>query len=79
LTRTRPLGPGTIIGSGTVSNRDRSVGSSCLAEKRVIEALETGKAISPWMKVGDRVRIEMLDANGGNIFGAIEQEVVAMN
>ena len=79
LTRTRPLGPGTIIGSGTVSNRDRSVGSSCLAEKRVIEALETGNAISPWMKAGDRVRIEMLDDAGRNIFGAIEQEVVAMN
>lgn len=78
LTRTRSLGPGTIIGSGTVSNRDRSVGSSCLAEKRVIEALETGNAISPWMKVGDRVRIEMLDDSGQSIFGAIEQEVVSM-
>jgi fumarylacetoacetate (FAA) hydrolase len=79
LTRTRRLGPGTIIGSGTVSNRDRSVGSSCLAEKRVIEILETGNAVSPWMKVGDRVRIEMLDENGRSIFGAIEQEVVPMN
>lgn len=78
LTKTRPLGPGTIIGSGTVSNRDRSVGSSCLAERRVIEALDTGNAISPWMKVGDRVRIEMLDSEGTSIFGAIEQEVVPM-
>ena len=78
LTKTRSLGPGTIIGSGTVSNRDRSVGSSCLAEKRVIEILETGNVISPWMKVGDRVRIEMLDDGGNSIFGAIEQDVVSM-
>lgn len=78
LTRTRSLGPGTIIGSGTVSNRDRSVGSSCLAEKRVIESLETGNIISPWMTIGDRVRIEMTDSSGESIFGAIEQEVVPM-
>lgn len=78
LTKTRSLGPGTIIGSGTVSNRDRSVGSSCLAEKRVIESLETGNIISPWMTIGDRVRIEMLDGRGDSIFGAIEQEVVPM-
>lgn len=78
LTKTRGLGPGTIIGSGTVSNRDRSVGSSCLAEKRVIEILETGNAISPWMKAGDRVRIEMLDDSGRSIFGAIDQVVVPM-
>jgi fumarylacetoacetate (FAA) hydrolase len=78
LTKTRSLGPGTIIGSGTVSNRDRSVGSSCLAERRVIETLESGNAISRWMKVGDRVRIEMLDEQGRSIFGAIEQDVVPM-
>lgn len=78
LTKTRGLGPGTVVGSGTVSNRDRSVGSSCLAEKRVIEILETGNAISPWMKAGDRVRIEMLDDNGRSIFGAIDQVVVPM-
>lgn len=78
LTKTRSLGPGTIIGSGTVSNRDRSVGSSCLAEKRVIESLETGNIVSRWMTVGDRVRIEMLDGRGESIFGAIEQEVVPM-
>jgi fumarylacetoacetate (FAA) hydrolase len=78
LTKTRSLGPGTIIGSGTVSNRDRSVGSSCLAEKRVIESLETGHIISPWMTVGDRVRIEMIGGRGESIFGAIEQDVVPM-
>jgi fumarylacetoacetate (FAA) hydrolase len=79
LTKTRSLGPGTIIGSGTVSNRDRATGSSCLAERRVIEILETGNAISPWMKAGDRVRIEMLDVNGRSIFGAIDQEVAVVN
>jgi fumarylacetoacetate (FAA) hydrolase len=78
LTKTRGLGPGTIIGSGTISNRDRSVGSSCLAEKRVIEIIETGAAVSPWMKVGDRVRIEMLDTEGNSIFDAIDQHVVPM-
>ena len=78
LTKTRSLGPGTIIGSGTVSNRDRAVGSSCLAERRVIEILETGNVVSPWMNIGDRVRIEMLDDSGRSIFGAIEQEVVPM-
>lgn len=74
--RTRALGAGSIIGAGTVSNRDRSVGSSCLAEKRTIETLEQGKPVTPFLKFGDRVRIEMLDAEGRSIFGAIEQQVV---
>jgi fumarylacetoacetate (FAA) hydrolase len=78
LTKTRSLGPGTILGSGTVSNRDRSVGSSCLAEKRVIEIMATGAAVTPWMKVGDQVRMEMFDREGRSIFGAIDQRVVAM-
>ncbi len=73
--RTRPLGAGTIIGSGTVANRDRAVGSSCIAERRVIETLEAGAAKTPFLRFGDRVRIEMLDAAGGSIFGAIEQQV----
>jgi fumarylacetoacetate (FAA) hydrolase len=78
LTRTRSLGPGTIIGSGTVSNRDRSVGSSCLAERRAIETIDTGVPITPWMKVGDHVRIEIFDNEGRSIFGAIDQTVVPM-
>jgi fumarylacetoacetate (FAA) hydrolase len=78
LTKTRSLGPGTIIGSGTVSNRDRAVGSSCLAERRVIEIVDTGTAITSWMKAGDHVRIEVLDEKGRSIFGAIDQTVVAV-
>jgi fumarylacetoacetate (FAA) hydrolase len=74
--RTRALGPGTIIGSGTVSNRDRSVGSSCLAERRTLETLEQGQPVTPFLRFGDRVRIEMLDAEGRSVFGAIEQDVV---
>ena len=74
--RTRPLAAGTIVGSGTVSNRDRAVGSSCLAEVRTIETIEHGKATTGFLKFGDRVRIEMLDAGGRSIFGAIDQEVV---
>jgi fumarylacetoacetate (FAA) hydrolase len=73
--RTRRLGAGTIIGSGTVSNRDRSHGSSCLAEKRMLEMITQGAATTPFLKFGDRVRIEMLDAAGAAIFGAIDQRV----
>ncbi|MBD9424640.1 fumarylacetoacetate hydrolase family protein [Pseudomonas sp. PDM15] len=73
--KTRPLGAGTIIGSGTVSNYDRSAGSSCLAEKRMLEIIEQGEAKTPFLKFGDRVRIEMFDAAGQSIFGAIDQAV----
>jgi len=73
--RTRPLAAGTIIGSGTISNRDRSVGSSCLAEKRMLEKIKSGKCTSPFLKVGDQVRMEMLDEEGNSIFGAIDQKV----
>jgi fumarylacetoacetate (FAA) hydrolase len=73
--RTRRLGTGTIIGSGTVSNRDRARGSSCLAEVRTLEQLEHGAAKTPFLKFGDRVRIEMLDAAGASVFGAIDQQV----
>ena len=73
--KTRPLGAGTIVGSGTVSNMDRSVGSSCLAELRMLEIIDQGKASTPFMSFGDRIRIEMLDAEGQSIFGAIDQEV----
>ena len=73
--KTRPLGSGTIIGSGTVSNYDRSAGSSCLAEKRMLEIIESGEAKTPFLKFGDRVRIEMFDAAGHSLFGAIDQAV----
>jgi fumarylacetoacetate (FAA) hydrolase len=74
--RTRDLEAGTIVGSGTVSNVDRSRGSACIAEKRMLEKIETGKATTPFLRFGDRVRIEMFDADGNTIFGAIDQEVM---
>ncbi len=73
--KTRPLGSGTIIGSGTVSNYDRSAGSSCLAEKRMLEVIADGEAKTPFLKFGDRVRIEMFDEAGHSLFGAIDQVV----
>lgn len=73
--KSRFLGAGTIIGSGTVSNLDRSNGSSCLAEKRMLEILAHGEARTPFMNFGDRVTIEMLDNDGNNIFGTIDQVV----
>ncbi len=77
--KTRHLAAGTIIGSGTVSNLDRSVGSGCLAEKRMLEVLADGKAITPFMRFGDRIRIEMFAENGMSLFGAIDQQVVKYN
>lgn len=74
----RPLSTGTIIGSGTVSNYNRSKGSSCLAEKRMLETIATGKPSTPFLKHGDKVRIEMLDADKKSIFGAIDQVVMAV-
>ncbi|MFP5373607.1 MAG: fumarylacetoacetate hydrolase family protein [Gammaproteobacteria bacterium] len=73
--RTRPLSAGTIVGSGTIANQDTSKGASCFAEKRTVEALEHGAPRTPFMKFGDRVRIEMLDREGRSIFGAIEQTI----
>jgi len=73
--RTRPLAAGSIVGSGTISNVDRSRGSACLAERRTLETLEHGKPITPFLRFGDRVRIEMFDDRGRSIFGAIDQEV----
>jgi fumarylacetoacetate (FAA) hydrolase len=73
--KTRRLGAGTVIGSGTVSNQDRSCGVSCLAERRVIEVLDSGRATTPFLRFGDRVRIDMLDEGSRSIFGAIEQVV----
>lgn len=73
--RTRPLSAGTIVGSGTVANQDTSLGASCFAEKRTVETLETGKPITPFMRYGDVVRIEMRSRDGADIFGAIEQRI----
>jgi fumarylacetoacetate (FAA) hydrolase len=73
--RTRRLGAGTILGSGTISNLDRSAGSSCLAELRTLEQIEHGAPKTPFLRYGDTVRIEMCDAKGHSIFGAIEQTV----
>lgn len=73
--KTRALTAGTIIGSGTVSNNDRTVGSSCLAEKRMLEKIATGEISTPFLQDGDRVKIEMYDQAGQSIFGAIEQIV----
>src|SRR5439155_13828108 len=82
--RTRRLGAGTIIGSGTVSNKldgglgkpvdSGGVGYTCLAEVRTVETIVEGKPRTPFLEFGDRVRIEMLDAAGRSIFGAIDQE-----
>ena len=74
--RTRPLAAGTIVGSGTIANQDESVGASCLAERRMLEIIAGGKPTTPFMRYGDTIRIEMLDAAGRSIFGAIEQTVV---
>ena len=76
VTKTRRLGAGAIVGSGTISNYDRSLGSCCLAEVRMLETLAKGTPATPFLKFGDRVRIEMLDAAGRSIFGAIDQRVV---
>jgi fumarylacetoacetate (FAA) hydrolase len=75
--RTRNLKPGTVIGSGTISNCEyRTVGSACIAERRGIEAVDQGKATTGYMKFGDTVRIEMRDSEGHSIFGAIDQRMV---
>ena len=73
--KTRSLGAGSIVGSGTVSNKSGDVGSACIAEKRTLETIADGKPVTPFMKFGDRIRIEMLDGQGRSIFGAIDQEV----
>jgi len=74
--RTRPLAAGTIIGSGTVSNRDRKTGAGCLFERRSEEIIAGGKPKTPYLKFGDRVRMEMLGPDGRSLFGAIDQAIV---
>jgi fumarylacetoacetate (FAA) hydrolase len=73
--KTRPLAAGTIVGSGTIANQDTSRGASCLAEQRTVETLRDGKPSTPFLKFGDRVKIDVTDAKGASVFGAIEQTV----
>ena len=75
ICRTRNVRAGSIVGSGTVSNRDWSRGYSCIAEKRAIETIEGGAPQTPFMRHGDTIRIEMQGADGQSVFGAIEQTV----
>lgn len=72
--KSRRLSAGTIVGSGTVSNADPARGSSCIAEKRMLEKINTGECKTPFLRFGDRVRIEMCK-NGVSVFGAIDQKV----
>ena len=74
--KTRPLCAGSIIGSGTVSNLDRSNGSCCLAEVRMLEIIANGSASTEFMQFGDRIQIDMLDHSGQSIFGEINQQVI---
>jgi fumarylacetoacetate (FAA) hydrolase len=74
--KTRRLRAGTIIGSGTVSNTDRSAGSACISERRVIEMLDEGTSKTSFLRFGDVVRMEVFDAAGHSVFGAIEQRVI---
>jgi len=75
LCKTRNVRAGSIVGSGTVSNRDASRGYSCIAEQRCLEIIEHGEAVTGFMRFGDTIRIEMLDDAGKSVFGAIEQTV----
>jgi len=78
LAYNRNLRAGTILGSGTVSNRGhRTVGSACLAERRAVEKIDTGDSTTPFLKFGDRLRFEVLDSSGQSIFGAIDHRFIA--
>ena len=73
--KTRDLVPGTMVGTGTISNRDPASGYACLMEARLVEQVEQGAAKTPFLRFGDTVRIEMQEASGASVFGAIEQRV----
>ncbi|MDR0278638.1 MAG: fumarylacetoacetate hydrolase family protein [Paucimonas sp.] len=73
---TRRLSAGSVIGSGTVSNADRSVGSACIAERRAVEMIEQGAPATPFLQFGERVGMEARCADGSPLFGAIDQQVV---
>ena len=78
IARTRRLRAGSIVGSGTVSQRDPACGYGCIAEQRAREILDTGSAATDYMAIGDRLRIEVLGLDGGSVFGAIDQRVAAL-
>ncbi len=78
ICKTRNVRAGSVIGSGTVSNKDWAHGYSCIAEKRAIETIEGGKPVTEFMKFGDTIRIEAKAKDGQSVFGAIEQKVVAL-
>jgi fumarylacetoacetate (FAA) hydrolase len=73
--KTRELAAGTLVGTGTISNHDLSAGFACLMEARLVEQVERGEAKTPFLRFGDRVRIDMRDERGASIFGAIDQRV----
>ena len=73
--RTRELAAGTLVGTGTISNHDLAAGYACLMEARLVEQVEQGEAKTPFLRFGDRVRLEMRDAKGASVFGAIDQRV----
>ncbi|MCK9367996.1 MAG: fumarylacetoacetate hydrolase family protein [Metallibacterium scheffleri] len=73
--KTRPLAAGCIVGSGTIANHDTARGASCLAEQRTVETLRDGKPSTPFLAFGDVLRIEICDAQGRSLFGAIEQRI----
>jgi fumarylacetoacetate (FAA) hydrolase len=75
LCMSRNARAGSIVGSGTVSNRDAGRGYSCIAEKQCLEMIADGVASTPFMLFGDTIRIEMLDGAGKSVFGVIEQVV----
>jgi fumarylacetoacetate (FAA) hydrolase len=75
VAKTRRLPAGSIVGSGTVSNADPARGVSCLAERRMREKIETGAMQTPFLRFGDRVRIEMFGRDGVSVFGAIDQRI----
>ncbi len=87
--KTRPLEAGSIVGSGTISNKldngpgkpiaEGGVGYSCIAELRTIETIQSGKPYTPFLSFGDRIQIEMQDADGESIFGKIDQVVEKYN
>jgi fumarylacetoacetate (FAA) hydrolase len=77
LARTRNVRAGSIVGSGTVSNKDWARGYSCIAEKRAIETIEGGAPLTGFMRIGDTIRVDMKGPDGHSVFGAIEQQVVA--
>jgi fumarylacetoacetate (FAA) hydrolase len=79
IAKTRRVRAGSVVGSGTVSNKDWSRGYSCIAEKRAIETIESGAPKTGFMKFGDTIRIEMKGADGLSVFGAIDQKIAPLH